>query len=157
MPLDLRQNRGPIDEMDPTFRDVLEELQGNIIIGHGRNHAVHFFLNFNNDKIDKAKDWLSKFANQYITSAWGQVVQANKYREHGIDGGVFGHLALTAQGYRALGIPEEKIPQGVDPQNRRNLPAGQDLDFEKGEYSDVFREGMASRQKFLAEPMGGRL
>src|SRR4051794_4649164 len=44
VPLDLRQNRGPIDETDPTFHDVLEDLQGNILNGHGRFHAVHIFI-----------------------------------------------------------------------------------------------------------------
>jgi Dyp-type peroxidase family len=138
--------------MDPTFRDVLEELQGNILNGHGRNHAVHFFLHFNCNRLEEIKRWISKFANQYITSAWNQVEQAITYREHGTDAGVFGHLALSAQGYRALGIPEEKIPKGRDPQNRRVLPYGRNIDTEEGQYSDVFSEGMASRLRFLMDP-----
>lgn len=153
MPLDLSHNRGPIDEMDPTFRDVLEELQGNILTGHGRYHAVHFFVHFNSDFLENVKRWISKFANQYITSAWDQVEQAIAYREHGIDAGIFGHFALSAEGYRALGITEDQIPIGTDPRNRRHPTNGSVPDPEKGEYSNVFSEGMVSRQRFLLDPL----
>lgn len=101
MPLDLRHNRGPIDETDPTFHDVLEDLQGNILEGHGRFHAVHLFMHFREQQIAEVKCWISKFAQRYVTSAWQQVEQAIAYRAHRTDAGVFGHLALSAQGYDA--------------------------------------------------------
>lgn len=145
MPLDLRQNRGPIDEMDVTFRDVLEDLQGNILEGHGRFHAVHFFVHFNKDRTEEIKDWISKFTLRQVTSAWAQVEQAIAYRAHGTDAGVFGHFALSAEGYRALGFPEERIPLGA---NLRNRAEGQ----ASGDYSrKVFLDGMASRQGFLLD------
>jgi Dyp-type peroxidase family len=150
MPLDLRQNRGPIDEKDATFRDVLMDLQGNILEGHGRFHAVHLFINFNKDRIHDVKRWISKFANQQVTSAWAQVEQAVAYREHGIDAGSFGHFALSAAGYRALGLPEDRIPRGADPRNR-NTPTPNAPDPAKGGYSNVFAAGMASRQQFLLD------
>jgi len=124
MPLNLSQNRGPIDEMDPTFRDVLDDLQGNILTGHGRYHAVHLFLHFDMVRIADAKRWLARVADRYVTSAWDQNQQAIAYRAHGVDAGVFGHLAISAAGYRALGISEEQVPSGPDPRNRRNLPNG---------------------------------
>lgn len=143
MPLDLRQNRGPIDEKDPTFRDVLVDLQGNILEGHGRFNAVHLFVNFNKERLHEVKRWISKFATLQVTSAWSQVEQAVAYREHQLDAGVFGHFALSAAGYRALEIPEDKIPQGADLRNRKRSG---DLN-----YADVFSAGMASRQPFLLE------
>ena len=149
MPLDLRQNRGPIDEMDATFRDVLEDLQGNILQGHGRFHAVHLFMYFNEDRIEDVKRWISKFADRQVTSAWKQVEQAQAYRKHHTDAGVFGHFALSAEGYRALGFPEHRIPRGADPRNRNKL---EDSDPAKVDYSNVFGAGMASRQPFLLDP-----
>jgi deferrochelatase/peroxidase EfeB len=139
--------------MDPTFRDVLRDLQGNILEGHGRFHAVHLFINFNNERIDDVKRWVSKFASEQITSAWMQVEQAIAYRAHGTDAGVFGHLALSAAGYRALGFPEGRIPPGADPRNRQTPLCDPPPDPEKGEYSsNVFAKGMGSRQRFLSDP-----
>lgn len=165
MPLDLRQNRGPIDEMDATFRDVLEDLQGNILQGHGRFHAVHLFVYFNEDRIEDVKSWISKFADRQVTSSWKQVEQARAYRRHHTDAGVFGHFALSAEGYRALGFPEHRIPRGADPRNRNTPHNASDPakgecsntppkapDPAKGEYSNVFAAGMASRQLFLMDP-----
>lgn len=148
MPLDLSHNRGPIDEMDPTFRDVLEDLQGNILTGHGRYHAVHFFLHFPVEHIENVKHWIASFASRYITSAWAQVEQSIAYRQHGVDAGVFGHFALSAEGYRVLGIPEEQVPKGADPRNRGNATS----DLDTGTYSNVFSDGMVRRQGFLLDP-----
>jgi Dyp-type peroxidase family len=153
MPLDLRRNRGPIDEMDATFRDVLEDLQGNILEGHGRFHAVHLFVHFNEHRIDDVKRWISKFAQQRVTSAWQQVEQAIAYREHRTDAGVFGHFALSAEGYKALGFDEDQIPRGADLRNRTSPPGEPPPDPTKGGYSNVFADGMASRQPFLMDPL----
>src|SRR5688572_7359852 len=141
MPLDLQQNRGPIDELDPTFRDVLQELQGNILNGHGRFHAVHFFIRFKEQQISKVKKWISKFARQHVISAWEQVEQAIAYRQHQTDAGVFGQFALSAEGYRALGIADHRIPTGSNPQNRTASPDAPSSS--SGLYSDVYKDGMA--------------
>lgn len=151
MPLDLRQNRGPIDEKDPTFRDVLADLQGNILEGHGRFHAVHLFVNFNKERIHEVRRWISKFANLRVTSAWSQVEQAVAFREHKVDAGVFGHFAMSAAGYKALGFPEDRIPRGADPRERNTVPPSPPPDPTKGDYTDVFAAGMASRQPFLLD------
>ena len=166
MPLDLNQNRGPIDETDVTFHDFFEDLQGNILSGHGRKHAVHFFLHFKAGKIEEAQKWIAKFASNYVTSALDQLEAASMYREKGIDAGVFGHFSITYQGYIALGIEENKIPTGADLRNRRNLnvknvtneDGSTDLTLDPapdetiGNYSNVFKEGMPNRQRFLLDP-----
>lgn len=148
MPLDLSQNRGPIDEKDRTYHDVLAELQGNILAGHGRNHAVHLFIAFDTSEICQAKSWIAKFANSRITSALTQAKASAAYREHGLNGGTFAHLALSAMGYKALGFEDNEIPSGRDPR-RRASPTN---DPAKGEYSDVFKDGLAARQSFLFDP-----
>ncbi|MEO3707408.1 hypothetical protein AAFM79_23835 [Trichormus azollae HNT15244] len=48
MRLNLEENEKPIDSTDPQYQDVLEDLQGNILKGHGRNKSVHIFLTFPN-------------------------------------------------------------------------------------------------------------
>ena len=78
-----------------------------------------------------------------------QVEQAVAYREHDVNAGVFGHFALSAAGYRALGFADEHIPRGADPRNRNTPPNAPDSS--KGEYSNVFADGMANRQRFLLD------
>ena len=43
MTVDL-SNTAPIDPSDPQFAPMLQNLLGNILKGHGRNHTVHLFL-----------------------------------------------------------------------------------------------------------------
>lgn len=159
MPLDLLQNRGPIDETNPTFRDVLGDLQGNILAGHGRFHAVHLFVHFKADKIPLIGRWIAGFAAGRLTSALDQARDAEVYRRDGTDAGVFGHFALSAHGYRALGVPDAQIPQGANPRRRDvNPPGGTPTnplpaaDTSKPDYFDVFGGGMAARQRFLIDP-----
>ncbi len=74
MPLDLTNNIGPIDQNDSQYQDVLADLQGNILNGHGRDHAVHIFLTFKPEKISEVKRWIASFASIKITSAKSQLV-----------------------------------------------------------------------------------
>jgi deferrochelatase/peroxidase EfeB len=74
MPLNLEENEKPIDSTDPQYQDVLEDLQGNILKGHGRNKSVHIFLTFpkvegNPEKIGALKNWIAQLAINEITSA----------------------------------------------------------------------------------------
>src|SRR4051812_22145579 len=102
MPLDLLQNRGPIDETDPTFHDVLADLQGNILAGHGRFHAVHLFVSFRADRAAAIRRWIAGFAGSRVTSALDQAEGAAAFRREATDAGVFAHFALSAHGYEAL-------------------------------------------------------
>ena len=150
MPLELSQNRGPIDETDRTFADVLDDLQGNILAGHGRLHAAHLFVHFRSSCLHDAKAWIRGFASGRITSALAQAQASEAFRASAADAGGFAHFALSAAGYRALGVPSAQIPQGTDPRNRGGStpPPNEAV----GEYSNVFGAGMAARQKFLLDP-----
>lgn len=155
MPLELSQNRGPIDETDRTFFDVLDDLQGNILAGHGRLHAAHLFVHFRGDCVDAAKAWIRGFASTRITSALAQARASDAFRTSGADAGGFAHFALSAAGYRALGIPDALVPQGTDPRNRRDLPVRPGRvppDEAVGAYSNVFSGGMGARRPFLLDP-----
>jgi deferrochelatase/peroxidase EfeB len=108
MPLDLELNFGLIDQDDAKYADVLKDLQGNILNGHGRDHAIHIFIAFDKpDEIENIKKWI---ANLEITSAKAQLDGSERYKRVKIDAGLFTHFALSASGYARLGIPESQQP-----------------------------------------------
>lgn len=135
MPLTLKPNSSPIDDSDIHLQDVLADLQGNILNGHGRDHAVHIMLRFNSARINDAKAWIGAFAATRITSAKAQLDSSEEFKKTGKDAGVFGHLALSASGYAALGITS--LPQPNDPRHASE---------------PVFLNGMKSRQGQLLDP-----
>jgi Dyp-type peroxidase family len=149
MPLNLISNSGPIDQCDPIFHDFLADLQGNILNGHGRDHAVHIFLNFTPGKTTEVKTWIAGLASSRITSAKTQLDASEQYKLNQTDAGVFTHLALTASGYDYLEIPKTRQPHGINPQNRRATvgPVGSPAPF----YADSFQVGMKNRQEVLLD------
>lgn len=100
-----------IDPLNPgKYKELLEDLQGNILNSHGRDYSVHLFLQFKPGKIDDAKKWIKNFATQYVKSAKKQADNARRYREKRINGGVFGNFFLSRRGYEYLGFSPAKIP-----------------------------------------------
>ena len=162
MPLDLNENKQPIDQADPQYQDVLQDLQGNILNGHGRNNSVHIFLTFPNpqknlDKIKALKKSIAQLS-QDITSAKKQLDDADAWRKEGRDGGVFVHFSLSSSGYAKLGFPNAKQPKGAhlpipsgndDPPKPRQRPNEKSLN---NDYADVFQDGMKTRQYALLDP-----
>lgn len=94
-----------IDPNDPHDKALLENLQGNIIKGHDRDHAVLIFLHFNTKFSAKIKATIREQVaeKKKVTSAWLQFQETQRYRKYGIPGGIFINFLLTATGYRALG------------------------------------------------------
>ena len=90
------------------FRSLLKDLQGNILKSHGKNRALHIFIQFNLDNGDEEKkiirQWLS---NLKITTAWDQL--ETRYNEKAEDS-VFTSFLLTHSGYQYLGVEGENIP-----------------------------------------------
>jgi Dyp-type peroxidase family len=105
---------------------VLNELQGNILKSHGRGHAAHLFLHFDDQR--KARAYLSQLADVVKSSA-AQLNEAKAFRETGRSAGRFVSLLLSAAGYEALGVPERLVPD--DP---------------------AFRDGMQRRGSALNDP-----
>jgi Dyp-type peroxidase family len=87
---------------------MLQNLQGNILKGHGRNFSVHIFLQFKAEP-RIVRDWVRDFAAHYVTSAQRQLKEADEFRTYGIPGGLFGNFFLSAKGYEALGYTREDI------------------------------------------------
>jgi Dyp-type peroxidase family len=135
------QQAVPLAVTDPNRAALLADLQGNILAGHGRDNAVHLFIKFTSETFD-ARMWLRETAESFVVSAQSQLQASRAFRQKGVNGGIFGHISLSAAGYRALGFDADELPTGLNPQNR---PKGQG-------YSDVFAAGMKSRQRLLMDP-----
>ncbi len=165
MPLDLNSNKEPIDQNDQQYQDVLQDLQGNILKSHGRDNSVHIFLTFPNpkdnldkirfpnpkdnlDKIRSLKQWIAQLANKDIISTKKQLDDAVAWRNEKRDAGVFVHFSLSSSGYAKLGLPDSQQPKSPNLQNRRTPDAKALND----DYSDVFQDGMKTRQYALLDP-----
>lgn len=92
------------------YKNLLNDLQGNILKGHGREHSIHLFLQFKQNKRNLVKEWIKSFAKTYVKSAKQQASDAVKYRREGISAGVFANLFLSCRGYEYLEIESFKIP-----------------------------------------------
>lgn len=132
----------PPSEDNPLLQDMFDDLQANILSGHGRKFARHIFLRFKPGSETDAKVWIAQLAKHSLTSARQQLQQGQSYRSFGFDGGTFAHLALSNQGYDYLGVPAEKRPLPTNPQRR-----GDEVS-----YTNVFAGGMKSRQDDLLDP-----
>ena len=103
-----------IDPQQPgKYQELLNDIQGNILRGHGRNHSVHLFLQFtadNDEQKEVVKQWIRSFAQQYITSAKQQSDDAQRYREENIPGGLFANFFLSMSGYLHLGFDYSQTP-----------------------------------------------
>lgn len=103
-----------IDPENPgIYRGLLEDLQGNILKGHGRDYSVHLFLQWKPEQIYQAKQWIKTFTETYVKSAKQQADEAFSYREQRISGGVFANFFLTRKGYEALGFEPFDTPKDV--------------------------------------------
>lgn len=108
----------PEDGIDPEnpgkYADLLNDLQGNILKGHGRDSSVHLFLQFKPGEVQelqvqKVKEWISQFANK-ITSAQKQANEAKSYRDKKIAGDPFVNFFLSYKGYEYLEFQPSQIP-----------------------------------------------
>jgi Dyp-type peroxidase family len=88
----------------------LDDLQGNILKGHGRDHTVSVFFHFKPGQQAKAKSWLASFTKRFVPSASKQLADTKLYKEQGLPGGLFTNLFLTHACYTYLGIADAKIP-----------------------------------------------
>ena len=93
---------------------LLTDLQGNILVKHGRPFAIHLFFKFEEQNIDEAKRWIEKFARQNLRSTSEQLLEPERRdaesRAAPAERGLFVNLFLSAAGYAALGLnpPQER-------------------------------------------------
>src|SRR5262245_37110958 len=70
---------GTLQQLQNHPQKPLENLQGNILQGHGRDRSVHILLQFKIGYEDKVKGWIRTLA-QEITSAQQQLEETERYR-----------------------------------------------------------------------------
>ncbi len=140
MAIDLKQTAiDPDIEIPPTrntkaaLEAALDDLQGNILKSHGRDHSRHLFITFKTENPEdrkKARERLAKMvASDRVTSALQQWREAQSYREvrETILGNgamakkdvaalikaasaTFVGVLLSADGYRALKLDKNHMP-----------------------------------------------
>jgi Dyp-type peroxidase family len=95
----------------PAQLAMLNDLQGNILDGHGRDHTSNLFVRFNASKRNDARAFVADVARK-IVSALDQLLKARAYQTQKTDGGTFVAFMLTSGGYDALGVQKAK-PDGA--------------------------------------------
>jgi Dyp-type peroxidase family len=107
---------------------MLEDLQGNILKGHGREHTQNIFFQIKPGKSVEGRSFIRSVA-QWVKSSYRQLDESKKYRLYGRDAGAFVGVMLSASGYAALGIPADQVPA-----------------------DEAFRSGLKNRQDILKDP-----
>ena len=137
MPINLN-NTTPIDQNDLKFDDLLSNLQGNILKGHGRDHTANIFVEFDGSKLPKVRAWIHDFAAERVTSAKKQLKENERFKRHGIPGGMFAGIYVTAKGYDYFQVPAAKRP--ADPSFRNGMENAALADPPPAEWEPAFRE-----------------
>ena len=131
----------PFDDFE--HEPLLDEIQGNILKSHGRNHAVYLFLRFEGN-IEVAKQWIGSFTHKYVTSALEQAEQGKLYRQNkDVPGKIFANFFLTRAGYMHLRYTYQDLPnedafrQGMKDPNMQN---------ELGDDSEQWEDGFKNNE-----------
>ncbi len=128
----------PFDKFE--YEALLDEIQGNILKSHGRNHSVHLFLKFTGDA-ESVKQWIGDFTHQYVTSALAQAEQAKQHRHHEREGQLFGNFFLTRAGYMYLGYEYEELPNDLPfKQSMKNGNIQSELGDDVEQWEDGFKQ-----------------
>ncbi|SDG75181.1 Dyp-type peroxidase family [Dyadobacter soli] len=105
----------------PSTDPILDNIQANILKGHGRDFAHHLFFQFKTNTSAKAKDWIGSFA---WTTAKKQLLGTELFKAGKItDGGPVFTLSLSSTGYDKLGLASSK-PFGGSFANGMKASAG---------------------------------
>ena len=86
---------------------MLNDLQGNILKGHGRGYTSNLFISFDRSKHDAACEFVQSIGND-VVAGLDQLLKAEAFRKSGVGGGTFVMFLLTAKGYDALGRIDAK-------------------------------------------------
>lgn len=102
------ENKTPIDMEDPQYGALLDDLQGNILKGHGREHVYLRLIEFTSPA-SEARRWIRAFGRGSVTSALKQSQQIVEYQGKRTEK-LFCNLFLTRRGYEYIEISHDKIP-----------------------------------------------
>lgn len=84
---------------------LLQNLQGNILKGHGRDFTANIFFRIDPTKPLESRRLMRELANFHLTSAHRQLLDTETFKKTKKGGGPFTNLALSFKGYQALGLP----------------------------------------------------
>lgn len=113
-------------------QQMLQELQGNILKGHGRPETVNIFFQFDPTRQLESRRVLREIATFHITSAYQQLHETERFQASAQSGATFVSLMLAASGYEAIDraalapIGEPQFTKGMKHQD--SLDAVNDLD-----------------------------
>jgi len=116
--------------IDPgEHEELLRDLQGNILKGHGREMVRLVPVTFTGEAA-KARSWVRAFGRGWVTGASLQDQQAAGWRNEKVDS-LFANLFLTCPGYRYIGVEDPQIPTDlrfragmIESRERLNDPPG---------------------------------
>lgn len=97
----------PLAWQDAALAPLLDDLQANILKGHGRPHSQHVFFRFDADHRPAIRDALAALP---ITSASAQLEATRQRHLDGSDGGTVVLLLISHSGYDALGVTPARAP-----------------------------------------------
>ena len=122
----------PLKWKDPNKNVValLDDLQANILKGHGRDHTINLFLQFDPAKKIPIKAAIHQLSGQ-LKTAHQQLAEADAFSHGSRDGGTVRCFFLSFAGYQALGVAA-KAPAGAA--------------------TSAFRRGMKQRAAILNDP-----
>jgi Dyp-type peroxidase family len=104
----------------PDEQLLLNDLQANILKGHGRDHTQNVFLKFDTAQGAAVKAWIHSLAPQ-LTSASKQLHDAANFQLMQQSGETIVLFYLSALGYDALNVPAADRP--TDPSFRAGMKA----------------------------------
>jgi Dyp-type peroxidase family len=92
---------------------MLQNLQGNILKGHGRETTANIFFQLDPAKKAESKRLLRELANFHLTNSHQQLLDTKHFKETRKGGRSFCHCALSFKGYQALGL-DASAPTDTD-------------------------------------------
>jgi Dyp-type peroxidase family len=109
MPISATDIQNPIDWEDPKYAGLLDDLQANILKGHGRRSVRLLFLTAVPGKAAAARAGL-KALGPLVTTAKQQLEEAKLFKQTGEPGGRVILALIARAGYKAMGVKASKTP-----------------------------------------------
>jgi Dyp-type peroxidase family len=130
-------NQKAIDPNAAGLRQMMANLQGNILKSHGREHARHIFFTLG---ADVGQNKLAvRSLTRFVTSSAEQLRQRTQADRKS----VFGNLFLTAKGYEKLGFSRQQVQNAFPENGSTGLPI-------------KFTDGMIAAQAELSDPASAK-